>query len=178
MLDIISLGLLIIRVIAGLTIAAHGAQKLLGWFGGHGFGGTVQMQEKMSFNPPLLWALLVILGEFGGGLSFALGFLTPLGAAGILGAMVMAMIKVHWKNGFFNTKGGIEYPLTLIGIAVGIGLAGPGRYALDSLLGIALPGPLLFGVLAIAALLVDGIGILISHSPAERPGGTRAAQPH
>jgi len=177
MLDMLSLGLLIIRVFAGLTVAAHGAQKLLGWFGGSGFDGTLKMQEKMGFQPPLLWALLVILGELGGGLSFAFGFLTPLGAAGILGAMAMAIIKVHWKNGFFNTKGGIEFPLTLIGIAIAVGLAGPGRYALDSLLGIALPGPLLFGVLAIAALLVDAIGALISQPAAERPGGTRAPQP-
>jgi putative oxidoreductase len=160
-----------------LTLAAHGAQKLFGWFGGPGFGGTMQMQEKIGLKPPVIWAVLVILGELGGGLSVAFGFLTPLGAAAMLGDMLMAIIKVHAKNGFFNTKGGYEYPLMLLAIAVGIGMAGPGRYALDSALGIALPAPLLFGVLAIAALLVDGIGVLISQPPAERPGGTHAAQP-
>ncbi len=177
MSDLLSLGLLIIRVVAGLTLAAHGAQKLFGWFGGDGFDATVQMQEKIGLRPPMLWAVLVILGELGGGLSVALGFLTPLGAAAMLGDMLMAIVKVHLKNGFFNTKGGFEYPLMLLTIGVAIGVAGPGRYALDSLLGMTLSAPLLFGVLAIAALLVDSIGIIISQPPAGRPGETCAAQP-
>ncbi|MBO0796611.1 MAG: DoxX family protein [Ktedonobacteraceae bacterium] len=168
----LGLGLLILRVVAGLTIAAHGAQKLFGWFGGSGFTQTVNMQERMNFKPPLLWALLVILGEFGGGLSLACGFLTPLGAAGIFGAMLMAMLKVHWKNGFFSSKGGFEFPLLLMGVAVGIGIAGPGDYALDTLLGIALPTPLLFIILAVVALLVDIVGLIISR-PA--PAATGAA---
>jgi putative oxidoreductase len=166
MSDLVSFGLLIIRVVAGLTLAAHGAQKLFGWFGGAGFAGTIAMQQKMGFRPPLLWAVLVILGELGGGLSLALGFLTPLGAAGMLGAMLMAIIKVHWSKGFFSSKGGFEFPLALLAIAIGVGVAGPGRYALDSLFGIALPSPLLFGVLALGALIVDILGLLISRSSA------------
>src|SRR6266849_9642196 len=79
----LSLGLLILRLVVGLTIAAHGAQKLFGWFGGPGFTKTAQGMQKQGFNPTWFWTSLVILGEFGGGLSVAFGFLTPLGAAGI-----------------------------------------------------------------------------------------------
>ena len=166
MVILVGLGLLIIRFVGGLTIAAHGAQKLFGWFGGPGFTKLEQGFQKQGFKPAWLWVCFVILGEFGGGLSFALGFLTPLGAAGIFGAMLMAIFKSHWKNGFWNSKRGYEFPLSLLAMSVGIGLAGPGIYSLDALFGIALPNPLLFGVLAIAALLVDVIGLYISREPA------------
>jgi putative oxidoreductase len=158
----LSLGLLILRVVVGLTIAAHGVQKLFGWFEGPGFSKLAQGFEKQGFKPAWLWVSFVILGEVGGGLSLALGFLTPLGAAGIFGAMFMAMFKTHWKNGFFNGKRGYEYNLVLMAASVAIGLAGPGNYSLDTLLGIPLPGVLLFCILAVAALLVDIIGLLIS----------------
>jgi putative oxidoreductase len=165
MIVTMSVALLILRLVAGLTLAAHGAQKLFGWFGGSGFGGTVKMQERMGFKPAWLWAGLVILGEFGGGLSLAFGFLTPLGAAGALGAMFMAIVKAHWKNGFWNSKRGLEFPLQLLAAAVAIGFAGPGSYSLDALFGIALPTPLLFLILALVALLVDIIGLVISRIP-------------
>jgi putative oxidoreductase len=161
----VGLGLLIIRLVGGLTIAAHGAQKLFGWFGGSGFTKLTQSFQKQGFKPAWLWVCFVILGEFGGGLSFALGFLTPLGAAGIFGAMLMAIFKSHWKNGFWSSKRGYEFPLSLLAMSVGIGLTGPGIYALDTFFGIALPNTLLFGVLAIAALLVDVIGLFISREP-------------
>ncbi len=165
----LSLGLLILRLVAGLTIAAHGAQKLFGWFGGPGFTKLAQGFETQRFKPAWLWACLVILGELGGGLSLALGFLTPLGAAGIFGAMFMAIFKSHWKNGFWNSKRGLEFPLSLLAAGVTIGLTGPGNYSLNALFGITLPGPLLFCVLAVAALLVDIIGLLISRPPAVAP---------
>jgi putative oxidoreductase len=81
----------------------------------------------------------VILGEVGGGLSLALGFLTPLGAAGAFGTMFMATFKSHWKNGFIVSKGGYEYTLLLMTVSIALGLIGPGSYSLDALFGIALP---------------------------------------
>ena len=165
----LSAGLLILRLVAGLTLAAHGAQKLFGWFGGGGISGTLQMQGRMGFKPAPLWAGMVIVGEFGGGLSLALGFLTPLGAAGMFGAMFMAIAKGHWKNGFWNGKRGIEFPLLLLTIAVAIGIIGPGTYSLDALFGITLPETLLFVILATVALLVDIIGLLISRPAAVVP---------
>lgn len=158
----LSLGLLILRLVAGLTIAAHGAQKLFGWFGGPGFVKVAQGYQAQGLKPSWLWACLVVLGEVGGGLSLVFGFLTPLGAAGMVGAMVMAIFKVHWKNGFWNSKRGLEFPLSLLTIAVALGFTGPGSYALDSLWGIALPVPLLFCILAVVAVLVDMLGLFIS----------------
>jgi putative oxidoreductase len=122
--------------------------------------------QTQGFKPAWLWTIFVILGEFGGGLSFALGFLTPLGAAGIFGAMFMAIFKAHWKNGFWNSKRGLEFPLALLSIGVAIGIIGPGSYSLDALLGIALPDTLVFFVLVVAALFVDVIGLIISRPAA------------
>jgi putative oxidoreductase len=130
--------------------------------------------EKQGFKPTLFWASLVILGELGGGISVALGFLTPLGAAGILGAMVMAIFKSHWQNGFFNSKRGIEFPLSLLTIAVAIGVMGPGNYSLDALFGIRLPEVLLFCILAVAALLVDIVGLIISRPAATAPSEVKS----
>ena len=160
----LSLGLLILRLVAGLTLAAHGAQKF-GWFGGASFPKTVQGMQKQGFKPAWFWTGLMILGEVGGGLSLAFGFLTPLGAAGAVGAMFMAIVKVHWKHGFWLRDHGLEFALQLLAPSVAIGLVGPGSYSLDALLGIALPQTLLFGVLTAAALLVDVIGLFISRSP-------------
>lgn len=167
----LALGLLILRLVAGLTIAAHGAQKLFGWFEGPGFNKMAKGFQNQGFKPALFWVFLVILGEFGGGLSVAFGFLTPLGAAGIFGAMFMAIFKSHWKNGFWNSKRGLEFPLLLLTMGVAIGLIGPGSYSLDALFGIALPETLLFCILAAAALLVDIIGLIIS-----RPGAVVPAE--
>jgi putative oxidoreductase len=171
----LALGLFILRVVAGLTISAHGAQKAFGWFEGGGFSGTVKMQERMGLKPARVWASLVIIGELGGGLSLALGFLTPLGAAGMIGAMFMAISKAHWKNGFFNSKRGLEFPLQLLAVAVAIGLIGPGSYSLDALLHIWLPSPLLFGILVIGALVVDLIGLAISRQPGTNPAGAASS---
>lgn len=156
-----NIALLIFRAVIGLTLAAHGAQKLFGWFGGPGPVRLSQVFEKQGYKPVWFWVSLAIVGELGGGLSFALGFLTPLGAAGIFGAMVMAT-RTHWKNGFFLPKGGYEYALTLTIASLTIGLTGPGSYALDTLFNIALPEVPLFGGLAGAALLVDIIGIIVT----------------
>jgi putative oxidoreductase len=97
----------------------------------------------------------------GGGL--ALGFLTPLGAAGALGAMFMAL-TTQVKNGSFYSTGGFEYPLALLAMSLAVGVAGSGAYSLDALFRIALPQAQLFGVLAVAALLVDTIGLLLTRS--------------
>jgi putative oxidoreductase len=97
MITTTDLAFLILRVMVGLTIAAHGSQKLFGWFGGGGLKNTTVFFEKQGFKPAWLWVCLACLGEFGGGLSLAAGLLTPLGAAGIFGAMFMATFKTHWK---------------------------------------------------------------------------------
>jgi putative oxidoreductase len=102
-------GLLLIRVVLGGIMAAHGSQKLFGWFGGPGLAGTEGWLESMGFKPARLHAVVVGLAEFGGGALLALGLLTPLGAAAIAGVMFVAIATVHWSNGFFNGSGGYEF---------------------------------------------------------------------
>lgn len=172
----VAVALLILRVVAGLTVASHGAQKLFGWFDGPGMATWEQGLQKQGFRPARVWAYMTILGELGGGLSLAFGFLTPLGAAGALGAMVMA-IRTHWKKGFFNSTGGFEYPLALLVMSAAIGITGPGAYSLDTLFGVALPQLPIFLALALAALVVDAIGIFITRPTpaAAQPPRTHAA---
>jgi putative oxidoreductase len=164
--------LLIVRVVVGLTLAAHGAQKSLGWFGGAGYARTLQGFHAQGFRPAALWLGLAVLGELGGGLSLVFGFLTPLGAAGAVGAMAVA-INSHWAKGFFNSKGGFEYPLTLLVVSATIGIAGPGAYALDRLFKPALPEDPLFIILGVVALLTSAAAILISR--ATKRASARAA---
>jgi len=171
----VAVALLILRLVGGLILAAHGAQKLFGWFGGPGMAKWEQGLQAQGFKPARFWAYLNILGEVGGGLSLIFGFLTPLGAAGGFGAMFMAMGKAHWKNGFFNSKRGIEFPLAVLAIATAVGLAGPGTISLDQLVGINLPNTLLFIILALGGVLVDIVGLAMTRpaSPASTP--SRAA---
>jgi putative oxidoreductase len=171
----VSTGLLILRLVAGLTIAGHGAQKALGWFGGAGFAGTVSGFAQRGPRPGTLWAALAVLGELGGGLSVATGFLIPLGAAGMVGAMLMAIAKVHWRNGFWNAKRGIEFPLQLLAAAVALGITGAGRYSLDALFGLHLP-VWVFLVLALAALITDGVGLALSRPTAPATTGAPPSQ--
>jgi len=128
-------GLFLIRLIFGLVFAAHGAQKLFGWFGGYGLGGTGEWMASIGFRPGKPFAAGAGFGEFVGGLLFALGFLSPIGSALMLSVMVVATWTVHRKNGLFATNNGIELPLLFGTAAVGIALTGPGRYSLDAVLG-------------------------------------------
>lgn len=127
----IELGLLIIRLLIGLSFAAHGSQKVFGWFGGYGPKGTGGFFDSIGIK---LMAVLAGLAEIAGGLLFAAGLWTPLGAALIALTMLVAIIKVHAKNGYWVTSNGYEYILTLIAIAVGVALIGAGEYSLDALM--------------------------------------------
>jgi putative oxidoreductase len=107
------LGLLILRVVFGLTLTAHSVEKLFGWFGGPGIAGTTQMMEQLGFRPPRLQAVVACLVEGGAGLALAAGFLTPLAAAAFVSVMLVAAVSVHLAKGFFIQKGGFEYTLAL-----------------------------------------------------------------
>src|SRR2546430_13008831 len=120
-----NIAVLILRLVVGLTLTGHGVQKLFGWFGGPGLIRLRQGFEKQGYKPVWLGISLAILGEVGGGISVALGFLTPLGAPGIFGAMFMAMFKSHWKNGSSLQKVGYEYELVMLVASITIGPKGP-----------------------------------------------------
>lgn len=129
----LSLGLLIIRLVVGLALAAHGAQKLFGWFGGYGLKGTGGWMESIGIKPGYTMALLAGLAEFGGGLLFAAGLFTEVGAVLIAGTMLVAAVKVHLQNGFWVTANGYEFNLVLIAVVIGVALTGAGDYSLDHL---------------------------------------------
>lgn len=130
-------GLLIARLVLGLLMAGHGAQKLFGWFGGHGLAGVSGYFETLGFRPGRPFALAASLGEVISGLLVALGFLGPVGPAIMISVMIVAAVTVHWRNGVFVTSNGIEVPLLYAAGAVALGLTGPGSFSLDALLGIA-----------------------------------------
>src|SRR5688572_16123053 len=113
------LGLLLIRAAVGLTLAAHGAQKLFGAFGGYGLAGTGGWLEGLGFKPGRRSAEMAGAAELIGGLMFAFGLLTPLAAAAMIGVMTVAAIAAHRPQGFFNTAGGYEYPFVIAAVAAG-----------------------------------------------------------
>lgn len=104
-------GLLVARVVLGLLMAAHGAQKLLGWFGGYGLDGTAAFLEQLGFRPGRPFATAAALTEVLGGLLVAAGLFGPVGPALVLSVMIVAAISVHWQHGLFAIKNGIEVPL-------------------------------------------------------------------
>ncbi len=109
--------------------------------------------KMLGVRSARLFALINAAGEFFGGLGIAAGLLTPLAAAGILGSMIVAIVKVHWAKGFWNTAGGIEFALTLAINSFVIGLVGPGVYSLDYALRLRLPEPLTY-IVVLAAMTV------------------------
>jgi putative oxidoreductase len=129
-------GMFVIRVLCGLAIATHGAQKLFTWFGGYGIRKTGGFFETLGFRPGGAFATAAGLSEMGGGLAIAVGLFTPIGAAAVLSAMLVAIFSVHVKNGFFATGNGIELPFLYAAAAVGIALSGGGAISLDALLGL------------------------------------------
>ncbi|MBK5211258.1 MAG: DoxX family protein [Coriobacteriia bacterium] len=131
-----SLGLLILRLVIGLTLAAQGSQKLFGLFGGGGIAGTVVWFESLGMKPGKRYAVLAGLGELGSGLFFAFGLLTPLAAFGIVAVMIVCIFTALRKNGYWAVQGGYEYNVAIMAAAVCVALTGPGIYALDRLLGL------------------------------------------
>ena len=128
--------LTIMRLVLGVTFFMHGAQKMLGWFGGYGFQGTMGFfTQQMGIPAPL--AFLAICAEFFGGLGLILGLLSRIAALGITVNMLFAIAKVHSGNGFFmnwsgQQKGeGFEYHLLAIALAVVVMIKGSGAFSID-----------------------------------------------
>jgi len=155
-----SYGILLLRVVVGLTFAAHGAQKMFGWFGGPGLPGTTGFFQNLGFRAPAMMALTAGLAELSGVL-FALGLATPLAAYGLAVVMLNAIGTVHWRKGFFVMQGGYEFNLTLLAVALAVATTGPGRFSIDRAVGWDdnLSG-VWWGVGVLVAALVTSIAIL------------------
>ncbi|WP_433716297.1 DoxX family protein [Nocardia sp. CA-084685] len=153
------LGLLVLRVAVGLTMAAHGAQKLFGWFNGGGLDGTGAFFTMSGYPSGKAMAVVAGLSETLGGLALAIGLLTPLAAAALVGTLLNA-IAVKWGGGFFAPKG-IEYELILTLAAASLALTGPGRYAVDRVIPTLRNHRLVFGLAAIVLALVVACAVLI-----------------
>ena len=159
-------GVLILRLVAGPLMAAHGAQKLFGWFGGFGLAGMTGLTERLGFRPARPFAAAAAIAEFVGGLLIAAGFLGPLGPAAVLATMIVAAVSVHWQNGLFAASNGIELALLDGAVAAALVLTGPGAYSLDALLGLT---PFWTPAVAWSALaigIVGGIANLAARRPA------------
>ncbi len=126
-----NVGLLIIRLVVGLTFIGHGGQKLFGWFGGYGPKGTGGWMESIGLKPGVFMAVLAGLMELVGGLFFAAGLFTPFAAGLLTLTLLGAIAKVHGKNGFWNTSNGYEFNLILVTVVIGIALIGAGAYSID-----------------------------------------------
>lgn len=171
--DAISVGLLILRVVTGLTLAAHGYNK---FFGGGRIPGTAGWFDSMGMRPNgRVHAILAASTELGSGLLFAAGLLTPLAGAGMVGLMVVAGWTVHRDNGFFIVKSGWEYNLILAVVAIGVATIGPGKYSLDWVIGLEPAFDPNVGLAVSAGLgVVAGVGLLLAcyRPPAPEPDET------
>ena len=149
------IGLLLLRLAVGLTLAAHGTQKLFGWFGGPGLNATGQFFTVLGFPPGRRHALMAALGETLSGVLLAIGLATPAAAAIFVSVMLVAVVTVHLSKGFFAQNGGYEYAFVLALAALTLAFTGPGALSLDAVLRLERSGAL-WGAAALLAGLVGG----------------------
>jgi putative oxidoreductase len=159
-------GILVLRIVFGLVMAAHGAQKLFGWFGGHGLAGVSGYFESLGFRPGRFFAAAAALGEFGSGLLVALGLFGPVGPALMVSVMLVAAVSVHGPNGLFVMSNGIEVPLLYGAGAAALALTGPGALSLDALLGLS---PVWTPGLKLAVLFTGILGGLANLAVRRKP---------
>jgi putative oxidoreductase len=161
------IALLLVRLI-GLGLAAHGAQKLFGWFGGYGIAGTGGFMESLGFRPGRLFAAAAGVSEFAGGLLLVLGLGGPVGPMLIVATMIVAIFSVHLQHGFFAQNGGYELPLTNIALVVLLAFTGYGTISLDAAFGLVWSASVTWALLGLG--LVGGFANLaLRRAPAAKP---------
>jgi|SRR5579862_3105733 len=153
-------GLLILRLVLGIAIAAHGSQKLVGWFGGPGLKGFASYLESIGFRPGIRYALAGGLTELLSGLLVALGLGGPIGPALLMSVMLVATATVHRGHGFFASTNGVELPILYIGGAVALAFLGAGQYSLDYLLGLDAVFPQMASLIALVLGALAAVGNL------------------
>ena len=162
------MGLLLLRVVVGVVLLGHGTQKLFGWFGGHGRRGTGAFFELLGYRPGELFAIIAGVSEAGGGALLALGFLTPLAGAAVVGVMLNAASALRGR-GPWAINGGWEYPVVLATVGASIALAGPGSVSVDNALGLDWSALLRLGGVAL------GVAAAIATLRLRRPAAARPA---
>ena len=158
-------GLLLVRLVFGALMAAHGAQKLWGWFGGYGLTGTGGFLEGLGFRPGRVFAAVTGLAESTGGLLLALGLFIPLAAMLVIAVMTVAIGSVHWRNGLFAATNGVEVPVLYASAFAALTLTGPGMYSFDAMLGLESAWTLALKALALALGLAGGVANLAIRRP-------------
>jgi putative oxidoreductase len=149
-------GLLLLRVLVGVTFSLHGFQKLFGWFGGGGFDGTARWFASLGFGDGRAATAMAGASEIAGGLGLALGLLTPLAAAAMVGVMTVAGLVNRAEGGFWSASKGWELNGYLVVIAWAVATTGPGRFSLDHLLGVPIPVGIGAGLLVLSLGLAGG----------------------
>jgi putative oxidoreductase len=170
-----SYGILLVRVVLGLIMAGHGAQKLFGWWGGPGPRGVYGWLAGSRFRGGWAPVLALVTAEFAGGLLLALGLFVPFAALAVVSVMFVAIAMTHWRNGFWNGAGGFEFNLLIAAAATALAATGGGRFSLDNALGWAgnLSG-LWWGV---GVLVVAALGALAMLTIGRRPETPAVAEP-
>jgi len=128
------IAMLVLRAGIGSIFVAHGLQKAFGWWEGPGWEGWKGAMTYLGIRPALFWASVSLVAELGGGLALIAGLLVPLTAAGLVAQTIVLFKKVHWPNGWWSSKGGIEFPIAFGVGAFAVQVLGPGAWALDSVL--------------------------------------------
>jgi putative oxidoreductase len=162
-----NIALLILRLVAGLLFAGHGAQKLFGWFGGHGIEATGGFFESIGLRPGRLHATAAGVNEFAGGLLLAAGLLSPLAAALMIATMTAAVITVHASNGPWASDQGWELNALYAFIAFAVAGVGAGKFSLDHALSLNIAGTG-WGLGALAAGVLGGVGAVVAGRAASR----------
>ena len=163
-------GLLVLRIVIGLLLIGHGTQKLFGWFGGGGLTGTAWFFRSVGYRPPRLMAGFAGGAELAGGAALAVGFMTPLAAAAVIGTMLNAVVAVHGRNGLWVVDNGCEYPLVIAAAAATLGFTGAGAASVDAGLGLG-GASVESGVFAVAVGLIAGGAVLVSRPGARAEAG-------
>ena len=159
-------GLLLLRVAVGVVLVSHGTQKLLGWFGGHGPRTTGAVFEMVGYHPGVFFAVIAGLSEAGGGSLLALGFLTPLAGAAVIGVMLNAASSFR-DRGPWIINGGWEYTVVLATVGASIALTGPGTASVDNAIG--LHWSTAWGIGGIALGVAAAVATLLMKQPPAAP---------
>ena len=152
-------GLLVLRLVLGLLLVGHGSQKLFGLFGGPGLTGAGGFFDSLGFRPGKPMAIVAGTSEAGAGLLLALGLLTPLASAAVIGTLVVAG-SVHWQAGLWAQKGGYELAFFYVSAATALAFSGPGRYSLDNAIGLHGFAGNVWGAAAVAIGALSGLAVV------------------